>query len=248
MKISTWNLQGNAYNGMCSTVAEAKSRMLNEGIDVFCLQETGFFQNEDKEGEVLLSNNSFTLTRDIVIGTKSRGILVNRYSLKYGTFNFRCSMSILVRAELDCNCHALIPSYPNTKTREVFGILVQDPIDGRQIAVYNIHAPSGNSAFAKAYFQYALTEIDKLVTQHNISNVVLIGDFNNNPSMTSEELKNAVTKLRYGIFSPYVGNKMFPTHNSGNCLDYCCANLEPHGIVVSDNAAFSDHLQVTFVF
>lgn len=122
---------------------------------------------------------------------------MNRYSLKYGTFNFRCSMSILVRAELDCNCHALIPSYPNTKTREVFGILVQDPIDGRQIAVYNIHAPSGNSAFAKAYFQYALTEIDKLVTQHNISNVVLIGDFNNNPSMTSEELKNAVTKLRY---------------------------------------------------
>ena len=246
MIISTWNLQGNAYNSMCSTVAEAKSRMRKEGIDVFCLQETGLSENEDEESKVLLSNSNFTVTRNILIGTSSRGFKVNRYTLKYGTVNFRCSMAILVRAELDCDSYALIPSFPNTKTREIFGILVQDPTDGRQIAIYNIHSPSGNYAFAKAYFKYALSEIDKLVTQHNISNVILMGDFNNLPYMTAEELKTTKTQLKYGIFAPCTNNYFIPTHNSGNCLDYCCATMQPRNIYVSNNAAFSDHLQVTF--
>ena len=238
MKISTWNLQGNGYNGMCSTVAEAKTRMRNEEIDVFCLQETGFYENE--QSEVLFSNNNFTLSRNLVVGTNDRGFKVNRYSLKYGTSNFRCCMAILVRAELDKIQPALIPM---GSSRDVFGVLLKNGV-----AVYNIHAPSGNPEFAKSYFLAALREIDRITTLYNIPNVVLAGDFNNNPFVTNEALQYDSLGLKYHLFIPKDRKNILATQRSGNCLDYCCTNLQGNGVTISNNAGFSDHLQVTFNF
>ena len=86
-------MQGNAYNYDCSTLSEVKSRMLNENIDVFCLQEAGNFFNliSSEKWSKIYPEYDFYVARNIQIGTTSRGIPVNIYYVAFGTVNMRCS-------------------------------------------------------------------------------------------------------------------------------------------------------------
>ena len=101
MKIATWNMQGNAYNYDCSTLSEVKSRMLNENIDVFCLQEAGNFFNliSSEKWSKIYPEYDFYVARNIQIGTTSRVIPVNIYYVAFGTVNMRCLCRVFPRRE-----------------------------------------------------------------------------------------------------------------------------------------------------
>lgn len=232
MKIATWNMQGNAYNYDCSTLSEVKSRMLNENIDVFCLQEAGNFFNliSSEKWSKIYPEYDFYVARNIQIGTTSRGIPVNIYYVAFGTVNMRCSMAILVKSELDAGNPAII--YVDSNLRPVIGVLLNS-----NEAVYNIHAPSGNPSFAASITECFAKEILKLKDKYQIGNIVLTGDFNCPPE---EMAKKGI--LKQNIF-------YYPdaTHNSGSCLDYCIASVQPC-MYINTNAAFSDHRQVTMIF
>ena len=233
MRIATWNMQGNAYNGDCSTLTEVKARMIREDIDVFCLQESGnFFGSISAEcWNRIFPEYEFYVARNMQIGTSSRGILVNVYYVAYGKENLRCSMAIIVKSELDTGKAAI--TYINPNLRPVIGVLLND-----NTAVYNIHAPSGNHNFAASVTYCFLQEIQDFKLKYNIDNYVLIGDFNCPPDVMKKNVTYA-NKTHYADEA---------TQNSGACLDYCIASISPQNMYINKNAAFSDHRQVVMDF
>lgn len=170
LKIGTWNLQGNAWNATCSTIAEAKARMINQEFDVLCLQETG---KMGIEGQTLFNDPNFQLITGVNIRTTYRKFLVNCYKYVFGDNNQRCSMAILVRSELDANCPAIQYS---SGLRPVFGVLLTN-----NIAVYNIHAPSTGTIFSDNYDKSAIECICHNVFDYKLNGAIIAGDFNTTP-------------------------------------------------------------------
>lgn len=242
MKVSTWNIQGNAYAETCSTFAEAKARMLKENIDVFCLQEVGpllKFRGYDWT-KLDYRFPDFYCAYNVPIGTQSRGKKINIYYVEFGKVNFRCSMAILVNSEMDSGNWAYINPLINCDIRPVIGILLKN-----NVGIYNIHAPSGNDKFAKHIIDNTIIEINRLKQGYNIGNVLLIGDFNCSPLLFStNELALFQMKTYYNVDN----NNVLPTQRSGNCLDYCISSDAPYNMAISNNGAFSDHSQVSFEF
>lgn len=237
MKIGTWNLQGNAYNMTCSSFAEAKVRMIQNDLDVLCLQETGVIATQ---GTMVLNDPNFTKITNLNIGTQHRSFYVNCYKYLYGHANYRCSMAILVKSNLDLNAPAIIP----TIARPVFGVLLNN-----NIAVYNIHAPANGGIFTMNYDKNAVSEVRNIVNRYGLQDAILVGDYNTSPDNLAFAFANDPI-VNANIFAPQNSYGYEPTHNSGNCLDYCCCinNIYPPEISVNDNWAYSDHRSVIFNF
>lgn len=243
MRIATWNMQGNTYDNVFSSFNEAKARMYHNNIDVFCLQEIGNIFSVLNQGEAWerlddLSPN-FYLLRNYEIHTQSRSMRVNIYYICFGDSNLRCSMAIMVKSELDTINPAYIPY--NDNVRPVFGVLLND-----NTAIYNIHAPSGTPYFAATVLKNTLEQIGLLKTGYEISRTFLLGDFNCQPGFLVN--KNIIFENQ--VFC-HLDQNNYPsaTQRSGNCLDFGVTlepgryNVKPE---IEQNAAFSDHIQVTF--
>lgn len=210
--------------------------MVNYGIDVLCLQEAGnLFKIIEQRYWQVLDNNFFVT--EVSIGTRTRFINVCIYYYVWGTADLRCSMAILARKNLDPKDSVIFK--PMNGTRSVFGIIVNN-----NLAVYNIHAPSGVLPHVSGQYVYnTLQEIRYLQQQYAIPNIILTGDFNCSPDI----LLQSVNPLPYNIYCPMYNGRFIPTQISGNCLDYCITSVVIQAVnVLNDNQAYSDHFQVLF--
>lgn len=242
MIVSTWNLQGKNYDNAFSTFAEAKNRMWYNNIDVLCLQEVGNLFNAYPNRTWERPLAGFELySIDDVIRTESRGAEIKIYYASWGEGNKRCSLAILVRKALNPRAPAIITV---GNLRPAIGVV----IGMTNMAVYTIHAPSGNATFANVYLDKVLNEIRKLRLTYGINNIILEGDFNDTPDGTIPIALN----YGYRTYPPLINNLYDITwHNEhgGSCLDYCVASTPPNCVRVhNENNAFSDHYQVTYNF
>lgn len=238
MKVSTWNIQGQNYNNAFSSYTEAKNRMLNNEIDVLCLQEAGNLFNIIPCPRWEILNNGLYCIGDR-IGSQSRGADICVYYAPWGNVNERCSLAILVKQSMNLWNSAIF--FPEQNCRPVIGFVTAE-----NVAVYNIHAPSSNNA--ANFVKKALTNISYLHQTHNnlFQHIILTGDFNCNPSEVMNFLYHNPI-LNYRCYAPVYKDKFVPTQKSGNCLDYCVASKNVTGVeILNENSAYSDHLQVIF--
>lgn len=236
MKIATWNMQGLLHNAQTfSTLSAVKARMINENIDVFCLQECGDIPSVITMTPGLLLPMGLTASIGLNIRTTSRSFFVDIYYWQ-NPVNIRCSMAILVRSGLTLGVHLTAGGIPGT--RPILDIVV--PHIGANLLVANLHAPAGPIVDTCSYVAWAINMLRGVPP-----NYVLAGDFNISPADYALTIITGAKPAMTAI-TPNV-----PTHRGGGLLDYFETNLilpVPVAGAISGNVVFSDHLQVYGIF
>lgn len=244
MKIGTWNIQGELYNDKSSSsYLQAKTKMIKNDLDVLCLQETGLIEKNNQVEMKLYNNKRFTKIEKLNIGTHGRPFYVNCYKYYFGDTDYRCSMAILVKCDIDENQPAIM--YIGNNLRPVFGILLNT-----NIAIYNIHAPSTNgSPYTINYIKSAIRDVSNILNKYNVNEGILVGDYNATPDTLGCALQKD-PNIQAHIFAPKNNKGYEQTQKEGGCLDYCCCinNSNIPKISVDSDAAFSDHRTVIFDF
>lgn len=244
MKIATWNMQGLLHNAQAfSTLSAVKARMINENIDVFCLQECGDIPSVIVPAPIPPPAPVLPLGivafMGINIRTTSRPFLVDIYYYQ-NLVNIRCSMAILVTSGLAISAH--LYAIGILGTRPILGIVV--PYIGGNLLVANLHAPAGPIGITCDYVASAINLLMGLPVA-GVPNYVLAGDFNTPPA-TYAITPTTVLKPAMNAITPTVA-----THNGGGLLDYFETNLillRLFAGAISSSVSFSDHRQVYAIF
>ena len=231
-------MQGVTYAGVDSTYGMAIDLMNKKELDILCLQEAGNLLRIRggwiPEGEIHY--------RDTNLGSHSRSKgIIREFYLGWKDFS-RCSMAIFVRYSPYLPMHMPLPLidvyYPqqHDQVRPLMGL------DWGDFAIYNLHAPSGDTPLAQAIlnqFIYYIS-IRRLGREKPF---ILTGDFNiPAPVLNMAQIQAIMPDV-------IMHCPEYRTQTSGNILDYCIVSnrIEIRNMERSQNQAGSDHLYVTYI-
>ena len=132
------------------------------------------------------------------------------------------------------NVQVVEPPVPAPRELELLTLKVIDA-QGKGLLCIGCYRPPSQGA---VLLEYLIENIDSMMVANQCSNVMIIGDLNQN------SVKNAFnTLLVVHDLKNYV---TFPTHNSGSSLDPVVTDLPPHSVQCSplDFVGTSDHVAV----